>query len=210
MTIRLLVGDPHPAAIAGVRRFVAGTEIEVVAEAGDGARAVELAVAAAPDVALLAVKMPGEEGLGALARIKHARSDLPVVMIACDRHPVHLAQAHRLGASGLLLKDVSPERLVATIRRVATGGQIWSREEVRRVTGVLTSEPTTPSLDAPLTQREYVVLQYVIQGLTNRRIADQLDISYETVKEHVQHIIRKIGVADRTQAAVWAVRQGVN
>jgi DNA-binding NarL/FixJ family response regulator len=99
---------------------------------------------------------------------------------------------------------------VATIRRVATGGTIWSREEVRRVTAVLTSEQAVPNLDVPLTQREFEVLRYLIQGLTNRRIAEQLAISYETVKEHVQHIIRKIGVGDRTQAAVWAVRNGVS
>ncbi len=209
MSIRLLVGDPHPAAVAGVRRFLEGTDIEVVAEPGDGARAARLAIEETPDLVLLAVNIPPEDGLAVLARIKQARPDLPVIMTACDRHPIHLAQAHRLGASGLLLKDFDPERLVSTIRRVASGGNVWSREEVRRVTAVLTAEPAVPNLEVPLTQREFEVLRYLIQGLTNRRIADQLAISYETVKEHVQHIIRKIGVGDRTQAAVWAVRNGV-
>ncbi len=108
-----------------------------------------------------------------------------------------------------MLKDFTPERLVATIRQVAAGGNIWSREEVRRVTGVLTAEQMTPDVDAPLTQRELDVLERMTRGLTNRQIADQLGVSYETVKEHVQHIIRKIGVGDRTQAAVWAVRAGL-
>jgi DNA-binding NarL/FixJ family response regulator len=209
MTIRLLVADPHPAVAAGARQFVAGTEIEVASQAADGVRAVKLATEEAPDIVLMAVKMPREDGLSALARIKQARPDLPVVMTACDRHPVHLAQAYRLGASGLLLKDFSPGELVAAIRRVASGGDIWSREEVRRVTGVFTSEQMTPSVDVALTPREYEVLRLIIGGLTNRRISEQLDISYETVKEHVQHIIRKIGVSDRTQAAVWAARNGL-
>jgi DNA-binding NarL/FixJ family response regulator len=209
MSIRLLVGDPHPAAVAGVRRFLEGTDIEVAAEAGDGAQAARLAVEETPDVVLMAVHVPPEDGLAVLARIKQARPDLPVIMTTCDRHPIHLAQAHRLGAGALLLKDFDPERLVSTIRRVASGGNVWSREEVRRVTAVLTSEPAVPNLEVPLTQREFEVLRYLIQGHTNRRIADQLAISYETVKEHVQHIIRKIGVGDRTQAAVWAVRNGV-
>lgn len=209
MSIRLLVADPHPAAIAGVRGFVDGTEIEVVAETGDCEHAAELAVKANPDAVLLAVELAKGGGLAALARIKQARSDLPVVMTACDRNPPDLAQAHRLGASGFLVRDFTAEKLVATIRRVATGGHTWSREEARRVTGVLTSNHLPPNVSVPLTSREYEVLRHMTQGLTNTQIAEELGISYETVKEHVQHVIRKVGVSDRTQAAVWAVRMGL-
>jgi DNA-binding NarL/FixJ family response regulator len=130
-------------------------------------------------------------------------------MTACDPHPAELAQAHRFGAGGLLLKDFSKERLVAAIERVADGGQIWSREEIRRVTGVLTSNRLAASADVPLTRREADVLRCIASGQTNRQIAGELGISCETVKEHVQHVIRKIGVSDRTQAAVWAVRNGL-
>jgi DNA-binding NarL/FixJ family response regulator len=206
MSITLLVADHHVAAVAGVKHFLADTQIEVVAEAGEGKRAVELALRVGPDVVLMAVRLPQEKGLGALARIKKARPDIPVLMTACDYHPGELAQAHKLGASGLLLKDFNRERLVAAIERVAAGGQIWSREEVRRVTGVLTSNRLAASVDVPLTRREGKVLQCVTRGHTNRQIAEELGISCETVKEHVQHIIRKIGVKGRTQAAVWAVR----
>ena len=209
MNIRLLVADAHAAAVAGVKSFLAGTQIEVVAEAGDGQRAVELAIQVQPDVALVAVRLPKLDGLSTLARIKQARPEMPVVMTACHRHPAELAQAHSLGARGFLVKDFSPERLVATICRVAEGGETWTREEIRRVTGVLASARPAANADFLLTRRESDVLKHVVRGQTNRQIADELGISYETVKEHVQHIVRKIGVNDRTQAAVWAVRSGL-
>ncbi|NQT15143.1 MAG: response regulator transcription factor [Planctomycetes bacterium] len=208
MSVRILVADHHVAAVAGVSGFMSGTEIEVVAEARSGNEAVEKAVEVGPDVVLMAVWLPGENGLGALERIKQARPEMPVLMTACHPHPAELAQAHRLGASGFLLKDFTPERLQAAILRVASGEQIWSREEVRRATGVLSSDHPTSDIEAPLTPRERDVLGYVVEGLTNQGIAEQLDISYETVKEHVQHVIRKVGVRDRTQVAVWAVRKG--
>jgi DNA-binding NarL/FixJ family response regulator len=134
---------------------------------------------------------------------------MPVVMTACHHQPLDLARAHSLGARGFLLKDFGPERLADTIRRVADGGDTWSREEVRRVTGVLTAAQPEGEVDSPLTRRESEVLEHVVRGLTNRKIADELGISYETVKEHVQHIIHKLGVNDRTQAAIWAVRNGL-
>jgi DNA-binding NarL/FixJ family response regulator len=209
MSITLLVADHHVAAVAGVRHLLADTEIEVVAEAGDGSRAVELALTVGPDIVLMSVRLPQEEGLSALARIKQARPDMPILVTACDYHPGELAQAHSLGASGFLLKDFSGERLAAAIERVAAGGQTWSREEVRRVTGVLTSNRLAAGAGVPLTRRERDVILCLTRGQTNRQIAEELGISCETVKEHVQHIIRKIGVKDRTQAAVWAVRTGL-
>lgn len=209
MTIRLLVADPDVAAVAGVKSFLAGTQAAVVAEASDGRRAVELAVEINPDVVLMAVRMPEEDGLKALARIRQARPKMPVVMTACHHQRTDLAQAHSLGARGFLLKTFSPEQLVATITQVAAGGETWSRKEVRRVTGVLTSTQPAATIDSPLTRRESEVLAHVVRGQTNRQIAGELGISYETVKEHVQHIIHKLGLSDRTQAAVWAVRNGL-
>jgi DNA-binding NarL/FixJ family response regulator len=92
---------------------------------------------------------------------------------------------------------------------VAAGENIWTREEMRRVTGELTTPRLADDMEAPLTRRESEVLQHLAHGLTNKEIAQALGISYETVKEHVQHILRKVGVTDRTQAAVWAVRKGL-
>ncbi|MHC4403576.1 MAG: LuxR C-terminal-related transcriptional regulator [Planctomycetota bacterium] len=209
MSIRLLLADHHVAAVAGVKRFLDDTEIEVTAEAPDDERAVELAAATRPDVALLAIELPTKGGLTALGRIRQARPHLPAVVTACNNHPAFLAEAHRSGANGFLFKDFSRDKLVTTLRRVVAGEQTWSSEEVRRVAGVLATTRLSQAMEAPLTPREDEVLRHVIRGLTNRSIAEQLEISYETVKEHVQHIIHKLGVNDRTQAAVWAVRNGV-
>ncbi len=114
---------------------------------------------------------------------------------------------YRLGAAGYLLKGASREELLAGIRKAASGENAWSREELRRITGALATPRLAADVDVPLTQRESEVLRLLAMGMTNKEIAQSLHISYETVKEHVQHILRKLGVSDRTQAAVWAVRK---
>ena len=111
-------------------------------------------------------------------------------------------QPHNLGLEG-------GDALIAGIRTAASGESAWTRDELRRVTGALATPRLTADVEVPLTQRESEVLRQLAYGLTNKEIAQTLHISYETVKEHVQHILRKIGVSDRTQAAVWAVRQGL-
>ena len=112
-----------------------------------------------------------------------------------------------LGAAGYVLKGSPRDALLETIRTAAAGENAWTREELRRVTGALATPRLAADVEVPLTQRESEVLRQLSLGLTNKEIAQALDISYETVKEHVQHILRKIGVSDRTQAAVWAVRK---
>jgi DNA-binding NarL/FixJ family response regulator len=114
-----------------------------------------------------------------------------------------------LGANGYLLKSSSRDDLLATIHRAAAGEDAWTRDELRRVTGALATPRMSAEVDVPLTQRESEVLRQLAHGLTNKEIGQALGISYETVKEHVQHILRKIGVNDRTQAAVWAVRKNL-
>jgi DNA-binding NarL/FixJ family response regulator len=104
---------------------------------------------------------------------------------------------------------VSRDEFVEGIRQAAAGETIWSREELRRVTGALAAPRSNNESEVPLTKRENEVLKQLAFGLTNKEIAQSLGISYETVKEHVQHILRKIGVSDRTQAAVWAVRKNL-
>ena len=108
-----------------------------------------------------------------------------------------------------MLKGASQEELINAIRKSASGELAWTREELRRVTGALATPRLNVDVEVPLTQRESEVLKQLAQGKTNKEIAEVLGISYETVKEHVQHILRKVGVTDRTQAAVWAVRKGL-
>jgi DNA-binding NarL/FixJ family response regulator len=207
MAIKLLIADDHEVVRCGLKSLLAGTDIKVVAEATTGEAAVRLTMKHKPDVVLLDVRMPDGDGLNALGRIKLELPDMPVVMLSTYDNPTYVARAVALGASGFLLKGVSREAIVKAIHKAAKGENAWTREELRRVTGALATPRLMSDVEAPLTQRESEVLRQLAYGLTNKDIAQALDISYETVKEHVQHILRKIGVSDRTQAAVWAVRK---
>jgi DNA-binding NarL/FixJ family response regulator len=209
MSIRLLIADGQEMARLGIKAFLAGTEVEVVAEAETGTAVIDLARATEPDLVLMAVRMPGGGGLATLEHLQRLRPKLCVIMTATEDHPIQFARAHKLGADAFLLKGFSRARLIETIRATVAGEPFWNRAHLRRVTGVVMTSPKDAELEAPLTPRENDVLREMIDGQTNRQIAAQLGISYETVKEHVQHILRKIGVDDRTQAAVWAVRRGL-
>ncbi|MHB8897986.1 MAG: response regulator [Thermoguttaceae bacterium] len=206
-TIRLLIADDHEVVRSGLKTIFAGTEIEIVAEVGTGEDAVKFAMEGDPDVVLLDIRMPKGDGLTALGRIKLEKPDMPVLMLSTFDNPTYIARSVALGANGYLLKGCSREQLLAAIRLAATGESAWTRDELRRVTGALATPRLAADVEVPLTQRESEVLRQLAYGLTNKEIAQALHISYETVKEHVQHILRKIGVSDRTQAAVWAVRK---
>lgn len=206
-TIRLLIADDHEVVRSGLKTLIAGSDIEIVAEVGTGEEAVKFALEGDPDVVLLDIRMPKGDGLTALGRIKLEKPDLPVLMLSTFDNPTYIARSVALGASGYLLKGCSRENLLNAIRTAANGESAWTRDELRRVTGALATPRLAADVEVPLTQRESEVLRQLAYGLTNKEIAQALHISYETVKEHVQHILRKIGVSDRTQAAVWAVRK---
>jgi len=209
MTIKLLIADDHEVVRCGLAALIAGTDIEIVAEAASGEEAVQLTLEHKPDLVLLDVRMPSGDGLTALGRIKLDIPEQPILMLSTYDNPTYVARAVALGAAGYLLKGASRETLVETIRIAATGESAWTREELRRVTGALATPRLNADVEVPLTKRESEVLHRLALGLTNKEIALALHISYETVKEHVQHILRKVGVSDRTQAAVWAVRKGL-
>lgn len=209
MSIKLLIADDHEVVRSGLKSLVAGTDIKVVAEASTGEAAVRLAMKHEPDVVLLDIRMPEGDGLNALGRIKLERPNMPVLILSTYDNPTYVARAVALGASGYLLKGTSRDKLLEAIRMAAQGQSAWTRDELRRVTGALATPRLAADVEVPLTQRESEVLRQLAYGLTNKEIALALHISYETVKEHVQHILRKIGVTDRTQAAVWAVRKGL-
>ncbi len=208
MGIDIVIADDHEVVRVGLKTLLSGTDIHIVAEASDGNAAFKLASKHRPDLVLLDVRMPDGDGLNCLARIKLDLPNVPVVMFSSFDNPTYVARAVALGAAGYLLKSATREEIIRAIRAAATGETIWSREELRRVTGALAA-PRNGDGDVPLTKRESEVLKQLAFGLTNKEIAQSLGISYETVKEHVQHILRKIGVSDRTQAAVWAVRKNL-
>lgn len=209
MPINILIADDHQVVRTGLKSMLAGTEFEIVAEAVDGDEAVKLAAKHKPDLVVLDIRMPNIDGLAALSRIKMAQSNMPVLMLSTYDNPTYVAKAVALGASGYILKGASRDDLIAAFRKVAAGEDAWTRDELRRVTGALATPRMSADVEVPLTQRESEVLRQLAHGLTNKEIGMALGISYETVKEHVQHILRKIGVTDRTQAAVWAVRKGL-
>jgi DNA-binding NarL/FixJ family response regulator len=209
MGIRLLIADDHEVVRSGLKSLVAGTDITIVGEASTGEDAVKLALKENPDVVLLDIRMGDGDGLVSLGRIKMERPNMAVLMFSTYDNPTYVARAVALQAAGYILKNATRDHILATIRKVAAGDNAWTRDELRRVTGALATPRLAADVDVPLTQRESEVLRHLALGLTNKEIAQALHISYETVKEHVQHILRKIGVSDRTQAAVWAVRKGL-
>jgi DNA-binding NarL/FixJ family response regulator len=206
-TIKLLIADDHEVVRSGLKVLLDGTEVDVVAAVATGEDAVKYALEHDVDVVMLDIRMPDGDGLTALGRIKLDKPDMPVLMLSTFDNPTYIARSVALGASGYLLKGCSRDELLKAIRCAATGESAWTRDELRRVTGALATPRLAADVEVPLTQRESEVLRQLAYGLTNKEIAQALHISYETVKEHVQHILRKIGVSDRTQAAVWAVRK---
>ena len=206
-TIQVLIADDHEVVRCGLRTLFAGTGIEIAAEVASGNAAVRYALENDVDVVILDIRMPDGDGLTALGRIKLDKPELPILILSTYDNPTYVARSVALGASGYILKSSGRDVLIEAIRKAAAGESAWTRDELRRVTGALATPRLTADIEVPLTQRESEVLRQLAYGLTNKEIAAQLHISYETVKEHVQHILRKIGVSDRTQAAVWAVRK---
>ncbi|TKK89830.1 response regulator transcription factor [Herbidospora galbida] len=198
--IRVLIADDHPIVRQGLRTFLeVQGDIEVVGEAGDGAEAVKLARALSPDVVLLDLKMPVLDGLGALAELDGAAR---VIVLTSMTERGDVAPAMRAGAAGFLYKDVDPAALVSAIRAVH-GGQVALAPEAAEAM-------LTPSSEAvALTDREREVLALIAGGRSNREIARALDVAEKTVKTHVSNVLMKLGVQDRTQAALYAVRHGL-
>jgi DNA-binding NarL/FixJ family response regulator len=209
MAVRLLIVEDQPVVRSGLESLLTDADIYALDSAATAADAIQKAADTQADVVLMDVRLGDGDGLAALARIKAERPALPVLIYSAYDNPSYAARAVALGAAGYLLKGASKQELVTAIRRAAAGESLWTDGELRRVTSALATPRATPDVDVPLTRREMQVLAHIVEGHTNQRIAEDLAISYETVKEHVQHVLKKIGVTDRTQAAVWAVRNGL-
>jgi len=209
MSKNVLIVDDHEIIRLGLRLAFENTDIVISGEATSAAEALASVEASTPDAILLDIRMDGGDGLNCLGRVKLDYPDLPIVLFSSYDNPTYIARAVALGAAGYVLKTAGNERLIEALNIALSGESAWTREELRRVTGALATPRLSQDIEVPLTQRESEVLRQMALGLTNKEIAKMLGISYETVKEHVQHILRKIGVSDRTQAAVWAVRKNL-
>lgn len=209
MSIRLLICDDHEVIRTGLASLLAGTEIEIVGEAANGKDALQLAQTVNPDVILLDIRMPDGDGLSTLEKLRAKAPNSKVVMLSTYDNPTYVARAVALGASDYVLKGAPREDLISTITAAARGESPSRHGELKKIAGAMKVRQVIDDDDVPLTQRETQVLRHVALGLSNKEIGKSLEISVETVKEHVQNILRKIAVSDRTQAAVWAVRKGL-
>jgi DNA-binding NarL/FixJ family response regulator len=181
----------------------------VVAEAETGNQAIEQAMKLKPDVVLLDVRMPDTDGLEALERIADRSPRTKVVMFTGHENPAYIARAVALGAAGFVMKGATKDEIVTAINRAHTGLPPETDSLMGKVRNTMARRRPTYDEDIPLTNRELQVLRHVALGLSNREIGRSLDISIETVKEHVQNILRKLEAGDRTEAAVWAVKKGL-
>lgn len=208
MPIRVLVADDHEVVRAGMTHMLENADIKVVGEATTGTQAVEQTLKTHPDVVLLDIRMPETDGLTALEAISDKSPDTKVVMFSSFDNPTYVARAAALGAAGYILKGSTKEEIVSAIN-LAAKGEKSPEGLMARMKDQLGRRRAADDEDVPLTNRELQVLRHVAMGLSNREIGRSLGISIETVKEHVQNILRKLEANDRTQAAVWAVKKGL-
>ncbi len=209
--VRVLLVDDHAIWRGGVVSMLESTEFDVVGEAASGREALEEAAVCKPDLVLLDIRMAGGDGLDALVALKQRFPGVIVVMLTTYDNPTYMARAVAGGAAGYLLKGIERDEFLKAIRAVAAGEMLLSAQElVRSLRSVAVETSSADDLIQPLTEREQEVLKLVATGLSNRDIASLLFVAESTVKTHVEHIIGKLGVSDRVQAAVWATRRGLN
>lgn len=206
--VRVLLVDDHQVVRRGLRTFLEVQEdIEVVGEAADGAEGVARAEELRPDVVLMDLKMPGVDGIAALQRLRELGNPARVLIVTSFTEHRTVVPALRAGAAGYVYKDVDPEALAGAIRAVNAGHVLLQPE----LAGALLAEDGPRGAQGragTLTEREQEVLGHIADGRSNREIARSLHLSEKTVKTHVSNILMKLDLADRTQAALWAVRNG--
>jgi two-component system, NarL family, response regulator LiaR len=207
MSIRVLIVDDHSVVRQGLRMFLGSDpELEVVGEARDGAEALKFAAQFHPDVVLMDLLMPGMDGISATAAIRKRFPETEVVALTSVLEDASIVDAVRAGAIGYLLKDTEAHELRRAIKAAAAGQVQLSPLVAAR----LLREVSTPEKSSqPLTEREIDVLRLLARGKSNKEISQELTIGEQTVKTHVSHILDKLGVPSRTQAALYAIRAGL-
>jgi two-component system NarL family response regulator len=200
--IRILIVDDHPVVRVGLRTMIdAEPDLEVVAEAGDGAAAIAAFAAHQPDITLMDLRMPGPSGPETIAQIRAKTPQAAIIVITTYDADADVYRAVQAGARGYLLKGTFGEGMLEAIRHVHAGGRLFAREVAARAT----HGPRTPSL----TSREVGVLELVAKGLSNKEIGATLFVSEDTIKTHLKHVFTKLGVGDRTEAALLAIQRGI-
>jgi DNA-binding NarL/FixJ family response regulator len=214
MTTRILIADDHGIVAEGLKLYLERAGFDVIGRAATGQQAIELTLDLKPDVLLLDIRMPGMDGLEALAAVKKARSSTRVIMMTSLKDSESLSRAISMGAAGYIPKDSDPERIPEMIKAVVAGEAIVDLEMLKTAL-INGGKPKTlngrngDSTLTKLTDQEVRVLALLGEGNDNSTIAGKLVISPSTVKSHVMSIFRKLDVSNRTQAAIWAINHGV-
>ena len=212
-TIRVLIADDHAVVREGLRWMIS-TEpgLELVGEAADGVEAADKARALQPDVILMDLVMPRKDGIEAIEEIVDERPAARILVLTSFAEDEKVFAAVKSGALGYLIKDSSPQELMQAIRDVHRGEPSMDPAIAQKLMRELqrsTRSPEQPLTEEPLTEREVEVLRWVAQGLSNQEIADRLVVSERTVRSHVSNILDKLHLANRTQAALYALREGL-
>jgi NarL family two-component system response regulator LiaR len=208
--IRILIADDHAVVRHGLRALIATeVDLELVGEAADGMEAVDLTAKLKPDVILMDMAMPRKTGLEAIYDIKRDDPQAHILVLTSFAEDDQVFPAIKAGAAGYLLKDTAPRELLQAIRDVHHGEVSLHPTIARKLVGELKRPPALPPAEDPLTEREVQVLALVARGLANQEIADQLFIGERTVRTHISNILGKLHLANRTQAALYAQREGL-
>ena len=209
--IKVLIVDDHEVVREGIRKILEfEKDIVVVAEGKNGEEAVKLALKHFPDVILMDISMPIKSGLEATREILSRRAELNIVLLTVYDDDAYVLEAIKAGAVGYLLKDLNSKDLIAGIRKVAKGESLIDSDIALRLLNDMTKGVNTKENNlSKLTERECDVIRAIARGKSNSEIADTLFISERTVKNHITNIFKKINVHDRTQAAIFAIREGL-
>lgn len=216
--IRILIADDHPIVRDGLRKLLAlEDDLTVVAEAGDGREALDLAQETDPDVILLDLRMPNLDGLSALQALQQSNRRAKVIVLTASEDKNEFVQAMKLGCSGIVLKQTAPDLIVKSIRKV-NAGEIWLDSHTTAAVMRQFASPLEPAPQpagkmrerSPLSQREREIVALVAQGYKNKEMAEKMFISEQTVKNHLHNIFDKLGVSDRLELALYAIHKGLH
>jgi DNA-binding NarL/FixJ family response regulator len=208
-SISLLIAYPKELIRTGLKAMLAGSSVKIVGEAVDATSTLSLAKKHKPNGVLLDAAIPGGDAFELVTKLAKGLPATKVILLSALDNPTYMARARAVGAANFLLKSVNQKELVTAIQNAAAGKPASGAGPFAKISASMEPRNAQAARDSGLTPRESQVLSHVAFGLSNDEIARSLEISVETVKEHVQNLLRKLEVNDRTQAAVWAVKTGV-